>query len=141
MSLEWYRPLPLRVLDLDALGVRICPAEGTPMSYVDPGTGRVVCEVGHVTVFDTGSVQVVPRCGVSPSRAIPDLLTSAEEGALGRVSTAEGWFRGEGPDGSYWFCCVLVTVPPKAEVSVALRRMMSTTEERTQSLPGRRHAS
>ena len=123
MSMRYFMPKRLRPADLECLGVKIKPAQGPSTAYVDKETGHVLCEVGDVTIHRNGRVFVWPREDIDDLRsAMPAMLTSAEDAAMGRRKRDCGWQNRKSPSGAYWRCTVYVSLPDSHKLSMALRR-------------------
>lgn len=123
MTLRWYIPKSLKLEDLECMGVRVMEASGRTVAHVDEASGRVLLLVGDVTLYKDGRVRVWPRHGINLERALPALLTSAEDALMGRQDTSAGWCTATSTKfrTTHWRASVYVQAPDGHPLAEALR--------------------
>lgn len=82
--MDWFRPHPIHLADLEPFGVTERRPHGSPYAFIDETSGAVLLQVGDVTVYERDRVVVWPRVGLG-ARARAALLTTAEDALRGKV--------------------------------------------------------
>jgi hypothetical protein len=123
MTLRWFIPRQLRLADLECMGVRLMDADGHAIAHRDEASGRVLLRVGDVTLYKDGRVRVWPRRGIDLQRALPALLTSAEDALMGRQDMSSGWCTETSTkfQSTHWRASVYVQAPDGHPLAEALR--------------------
>lgn len=83
--MDWFRPHPIHLADLEPFGVTERRPHGSPYAIIDETSGAVLLQVGDVTVYERDRVVVWPRIGLG-ARARAALLTTAEDALRGKVA-------------------------------------------------------
>lgn len=122
MTLRWFHvPKAAEPDTLTALGIAMRNPFGKMVYYVDPESGRLLAEVGEITVYATGRIVVWPRANIN-QRHERTLLGCAELAFREPPSKKTGWwYRRRGPGKSYWASIVLVPVPEQHPIAMAVR--------------------